>query len=185
MSILPGIYASQITGHLVTSSYESISTVTLGSTTASITFSSIPSTYKHLQIRGISAGDQNVGVRCRFNGDTASNYAFHEIQAGAGYGTAVYGTNGTSQTSIQLLDQQLGNSTNFNTSITDVLDYTSTNKNKTTRTLTGVKGGTGGFWYLISGLWYKTPESITSVTLYPFTGNFVANTTFALYGIKG
>lgn len=184
-----GIMASAISGNLGpvwdASDYESIATVTLSSTTSSISFSSITGTYKHLQIRGVSAGDQNVGVRCRFNSDTGSNYAWHEIAAGAGYGTGVYFYSGVSQTSIQLLDQQLGNSTNFNTSITDILDYASTNKNKTTRTLTGVKGGPGGFMYLVSGLWAST-SAITSITLYPFTGSgFVANTTFALYGIKG
>ena len=183
MSPILGIWASQNYTR-ITGSYDSIQTVNVTSNTASISFSSIPSTYKHLQIRSISAGDQNVGVRCRFNGDTGSNYAWHEIAAGAGYGASVYAYNGTSQTSIQLLDQQLGNSTNFNTNITDILDYTSTNKNKTTRTLTGVRGGSGGFIYFVSGLWINT-SAVTSMTLYPFTGNFVANTTFALYGIKG
>lgn len=179
-----GIYASQNYPR-VTNSYESIQTVTLASNQPSITFSSIPSTFKHLQIRAVSAGDTNTNVRLRFNGDTATNYATHGIQAGAGYGTSVYTNSSTSATSIMLFDQQLGNSTNFNATVTDILDYTSTSKNKTIRTLNGVKGGTGGFMYFQSGLWFKTPEAVTSITIYPFTGNFYTYTTFALYGIKG
>jgi hypothetical protein len=48
-----GIIASAITGNLVTTSYESIETVTVGSggSATVLTFSSIPATYTHLQIR--------------------------------------------------------------------------------------------------------------------------------------
>jgi hypothetical protein len=47
-----GIIASAITGNLVTTSYESIETVTVGSGgSATVTFSSIPATYTHLQIK--------------------------------------------------------------------------------------------------------------------------------------
>jgi hypothetical protein len=53
MTPMLGIMASQISGHLVTNSYESIQTVTVSTATPSITFSSIPATYKHLQIRGL------------------------------------------------------------------------------------------------------------------------------------
>ena len=57
VSIYPGVVASGISGHLFTPTgrYESIQTATVDSAgTASITFSSIPSTYTHLQIRGIA-----------------------------------------------------------------------------------------------------------------------------------
>lgn len=186
MSPILGIIASQNYPR-VTNSYESIQTITLTSTATSLTFSSIPQTYKHLQIRGVSTGDQNTSVRMRFNGDTGSNYAFHGIQAGAGYGASVYTNSGANATSIMLFDQQLGSasSDNFNTSITDILDYTSTTKNKTTKTLSGVKGGSGGFIYFQSGLWFATPAAITDITIKPNSFNFLANTTFALYGIKG
>jgi hypothetical protein len=49
-----GIIASAITGNLVTTSYESIATVTVGGGgAATVAFTSIPATYTHLQIRGI------------------------------------------------------------------------------------------------------------------------------------
>lgn len=184
MAPILGILASSQQGGISYNSYESISTVTLSSNASSISFSSIPSTYKHLQIRGISAGDYNTGVRIRFNGDTGSNYAYHLMQAGAGYGSLVYATGAATQTAGVIFDQQLGNSTNFNTSITDILDYTNTNKSKTSRTLSGVKGGPGGFMYLASSLWMNT-SAITSISIFPNTSIFYSNTTFALYGIKG
>jgi hypothetical protein len=165
--------------------YDALSTVTVPSGgVASVTFAGIPNTYKHLQIRAISAGTDNTNVRLRFNGDTASNYSFHGMQAGAGYGSGVYTNAGTTQTSALFFDQQLGNSTYYNATISDILDYTSTSKNKTIRTLSGVDNNTAGFIYFESGLWYKTPEAVTSITIYPFSGSFYVNSQFTLYGVK-
>ena len=49
---IAGLYAGGVPP--VTTAYESIATTTLSSTQATITFSSIPSTYEHLQIRWIA-----------------------------------------------------------------------------------------------------------------------------------
>lgn len=187
MAVSLGIIASSISGHLwePQGSYDALSTVTVPSGgVSSITFAGIPSTYKHLQIRAISAGTDNTNVRLRFNGDTGSNYSYHGMQAGAGYGSSVYTNSGTTQTSTMFFDQQQGNSTYYNATISDVLDYTSTSKNKTIRTLSGVETNSAGFIYFESGLWYKTPETITSITIFPFSGSFYANSQFTLYGVK-
>ena len=96
-----GIMASQISGHLWAPSgaYDSIATVTLGSAASTITFSSIPSTYTHLQFR-VMARDTTTGVtqtslRWQFNGDTAANYtAYHDIFGnGASTGADGFGAN--------------------------------------------------------------------------------------------
>ena len=64
-----------------TNSYESIATVTVGAGgSSSISFSSIPSTYKHLQIRSInlsSSTDNNILMR--FNSDSGANYSRHYV----------------------------------------------------------------------------------------------------------
>jgi hypothetical protein len=58
-----GIIASAITGNLVTTSYESIATVTVGGGgSATIDFTSIPATYTHLQIRGIARSTNGNGI---------------------------------------------------------------------------------------------------------------------------
>jgi hypothetical protein len=73
----------------------------------------------------------------------------------------------------------------FGALVMDILDYTSTTKNKTIKTLTGADvNGAGNVW-LFSGLWFKSPEAITSIK---FTTNgltYQTGTQFALYGIKG
>lgn len=81
--------------------FESIATVTVGSGGASsIEFTSIPGTYQHLQIRGIArtartgATPKREAVYIQFNGDTGTNYAYHNLfgtgaaaQAGAAAST--------------------------------------------------------------------------------------------------
>jgi hypothetical protein len=165
--------------------YESIATTTVGSTaTASITFSGIPSTYTHLQIRYIAknsvTGDS---FSMRFNADTASNYARHEL---SGFGSSANAYASTSQTSMIIGFENYGTGSDFGAGIIDILDYTSTSKNKTVRSLTGYDANGSGGVGLISGLWFKTPEAITSITLNQGnSGNFKEYSSFALYGIRG
>jgi hypothetical protein len=71
----------------------------------------------------------------------------------------------------------------------DILDYTSTTKAKTLRTLAGYNANTtdttGNNISLTSGLWFKTPEAITSIDIIcDNSQSFIAGSTFALYGIK-
>jgi hypothetical protein len=67
----------------------------------------------------------------------------------------------------------------------DILDYTSTNKNKTVRSLGGFDRNGGGIITLSSSLWFKTPEAITSIRLKPQSSSWTQYSSFALYGIKG
>jgi hypothetical protein len=73
--------------------FESIATATLGSDTATIEFTSIPSTYQHLQIRGILRTDYSnitTGSYLEVNGDTTGPYAAHRI-LGTGSAASAYG----------------------------------------------------------------------------------------------
>jgi hypothetical protein len=168
--------------------YESIATGVVGSGGApSVTFNTIPSTYKHLQIRGIAraaSGGVNA-IAIRLNSDTGANYAWHLLY-GTGSGNAQAAS--TASTATALMSYQ-ANPTNdgtgvFGASITDILDYANTNKNTTVRNLSGRDGnGTGeiGLW---SALWANT-AAVTTVALISSGANFAEGTTFALYGIKG
>jgi len=183
-----GIIASAITGNLVTNSYESIATVTVGSGGSStIEFTSIPSTYKHLQIRGIARVDRSTTqtyLRLRFNSDSGTNYSYHGV---SGNGSTTGTDAGASQDFIETLRFPGATSTAniFGAIVIDILDYANTNKYKTTRALGGAdQNGSGEIW-LQSGNWRNT-TAISSITLLEaITGNFVQYSTFALYGIKG
>ena len=169
--------------------FESIAMATVDSGGASnITFSNIPATYTHLQIRGIArsttSGAGGDHVHCQFNTDTGSNYASHRVY-GSGASAAAQGL--ASQTEIRVgVAARNGNTAGvFGTSFTDILDYANTNKNTTTRALIGLDvNGASGEIILQSGLWMNT-AAITSIKLYPEINNFLEYTSFALYGIRG
>jgi len=165
-----------------TNSFESIQTVTVGvGGQSSISFSSIPSTYKHLQIRALASSATAGGFTTifRYNSDSSANYSFHRVE---GDGSSAAAAAGTSRTSGVV---NYTTSTNWAASVIDILDYTSTSKAKTTRVLTGNDNNGSGYVGLYSGGWYKTPEAITSIVLSIESGlNFAQYSSFALYGIK-
>lgn len=173
--------------------YEQIATLTGNGSSPEITFSSIPQTYTHLQIRGTGSASYgstqdygNAGLR--FNGDTGTNYTYH-IMRGYHDGTTAYTqTGGGASFSYGLVSiAHLSPSMNSLSAgmIFDILDYTNTNKYKTMRGLGGVDGlrNTSAGIQLGSSVW-KNSSAITSITVYQANGNWFSNTQFALYGIK-
>ena len=174
-----------------TSSYESIASATGTGSSGVITFSSIPSTYKHLQIRGIAkdtyAGVFELPTRVRFNSDTGNNYTMHNLN---GNGTTVTAQGDATGTNAFFKFRGSNLSTdatfaNMNAvSILDIIDYADTSKYKTARGFSGSdRNGTGSI-FLISGLWLST-SAISTITLTADGTNWTTSTTFALYGIKG
>ena len=170
-----------------TNSYESIQTTTLGSSQATITFSSIPSTYKHLQLRAFGKTDvagSGDYFRIRFNSDTATNYSTHFL-SGDGSTTPVSGTANTSSMYATRFSGNSGATNIFGVGVVDILDYADTNKYKTVRTLGGVDTNGGGELFYSSGNWRST-SAVNAITLFPNAGsNFMQYTSIALYGIKG
>jgi hypothetical protein len=185
-----GTVASQFSGKSF-GSFESIATTTVGSGgSTSISFNDIPNTYKHLQIRHLGrdnrAGSTFTVLYMRFNGDTSdTNYWFHELR---GDGATVTASNSGSGADILFIGSNTASSATsnvFGTSITDILDYSSTTKNKTVRSLYGWDNNGSGRVGLNSGLWSST-SAISSITIFPSgSPTFVSGSTFALYGIKG
>lgn len=177
--------ATGISAALDNNFMEPIATTLLSTSTATVTFSAIPQGYKHLQIRAIvRPATNNAEIRLTINGDSGSNYARHRL---IGNGASVDGTGVASQTSIGIFDAnglQTGTASVFGAMIIDVLDYSSTSKNKTIRVLSGNDNNGSGQVGLSSGLWINT-GNVTSVTMIMNTGNIAANSRFSLFGIKG
>lgn len=181
-----GIMASQISGHLwqPEGAYDSLATVTVGATAvANIEFAGIPSTYKHLQLRIIANSSTTDALIIRFNGDSGSNYARHRIDGSGSAATAVGGGSNTS-IGLAVTGGFPSNTSIFGAAIVDILDYTSTNKNKTVRALDGGDKNGSGYVSFESGLWYATPVAINSITITPATGTITQHSSFALYGAK-
>jgi hypothetical protein len=163
-----------------TNSFESIATVSPAGL-SSVTFSSIPSTFKHLQIRQsvlLSAGNN---IKMQFNGDTSSNYSWHQL---AGSGSAASAA-GAANTGFMYAGYWAGTANAPEAGIIDVLEYANTNTNKTVRILEGNDiNGAGGYIIFWSGNWRST-SAVSSITFFPTSGQFDTNTKIALYGIKG
>jgi hypothetical protein len=152
---------------------------------ASITFSSIPATYTHLQIRIMGRSDRATTtdvVKLNFNSDSGANYTEHDLY---GDGSSVNAGGYTGLTSANAYRIAGGNAgSNIQGAIIiDILDYANTNKYKTLRSLGGVDlNGSGQVW-LNSSLWLNT-SAISNIVL-TSVGTLQQYSSFALYGIKG
>ena len=191
MSLILGILDSGGAAAGGGTAYESIASATGTGSSTTITFSSIPNTYKHLQLRwiakdtysGISGG---LRVELQFNSDTGTNYARHQLY---GDGSAVTALGASSVSTIRLDSAgEYGTTANvFGVAIVDIHDYSSTTKNKTVRGFYGSNANTtdtNHYVGLASGVWLNT-NAITSISVISGNSNFTSTSQFALYGIKG
>ena len=171
-------------------SFESIATATGTGSSGTITFSSIPSTYQHLQIRGIfkytSTGTIREDLALTFNADTGTNYSFHTLIGAGSFVSAGAGANTSYIECSNIVGSSISSSI-LTAVVIDIHDYASTTKNKTVRSIVGSEANISSSDYRItfcSGLWRNT-NAINSLTLQVQGGtNFTTNTTVALYGIK-
>ena len=169
--------------------YESIQTTTVGAGgTSTVTFSSIPSTYKHLQIRMLSRTNRAFAtdaLKIRFNSDSGNNYAYHYLNGSGSAASA--GALTSASLTYAPTPNMAGNSASaniFGVTVTDVLDYANTNKYKTLRHLGGNDQNGSGNVTLQSGLWLNTAAvSIIDITAEAGT-TILQYSSFALYGVK-
>lgn len=186
MSLIPlGILASSLPsgGNALTL----ISTAYGTGSSGIIDFSSIPSTYKHLQIRitsKVTTGTGGLsGLGVQFNSDTASNYDSHYL---AGTGSSVISgalTNFTYAYTGYSTDNTTAN--NYSGFIMDILDYASTNKRKTIRTLQGiVEPSTNNTYAQIFSSEWRSNSAITSIRVFDDgSKSFASGSRFSLYGV--
>lgn len=174
-----GIFAKP----LMAGSFESIASATGTGSSGTITFSSIPSTYQHLQIRymfqTVVAGN---AMYLTFNNDTAANYVQQRLY-GNGSTTTVGAS--TAQSRISVDSQATGpTATSPVVGIIDIQNYGSTTQNKTLRALAGIDANGSGDANLISGLWLST-SAVNRIDLTLGSSSYTTSTVIALYGIKG
>lgn len=179
-----GIIASSLPA--AAGDFESIATVTVGSGgAANVEFTSIPSTYTHLQIRGIarstnSVTSVNISLQC--NGVTSSSYAWHWLYGDGSSATASSGSSDTASYVARAAGASASASI-FGAAVIDILDYANTNKTKTIRGLSGHDNNGSGYAWFASGLFNST-NAISSLTLKAQDGNLAQYSHFALYGCK-
>jgi hypothetical protein len=155
--------------------YEPISTQTLGSAQASVTLSSIPATYTDLYLVTNAKHTADSNAIIQFNGDTTTNYSYTYL-----YGNGTSATSSrTASTASPIVDYYSLNGTG-STNVS-IMNYANTTTYKTAISR-GSESVNGVMAVVV--LWRKTPEAITSILLKPSSGNFDIGSTFTLYGIK-
>lgn len=185
-NIAAGLYGVGVTP--VASSYESIATSTVGAGGAtSIDFTTISGSYKHLQLRGIARTNRSSATQdwyeITFNSDTGSNYSSHDL---AGDGGSAFAGSVVSGSYIELNKAATSTSGTsvFSAIVIDILDYGSTAKYKTVRSLGGLDMNGSGTIAFDSGSW-RSLNAITSISINAGNGTgFLQYSSFALYGIK-
>lgn len=159
--------------------YDALATVTLSAATSSVTFAGIPAGYKHLQLRTL-VQQASTGGSVEVILSNATFVRRHYVYGDGASAAASADT--TNAPGIFSSAFSSGNSV-FAGSVIDILDYTSTDKNKVMRSLGGVDNNGSGSIFLLSSL-YTSSTAITSITLNAISQNFTANSTFSLYGIN-
>ena len=168
-------------------SYEQIATSVVGAGgTSTVTFSSIPQTYKHLELRGsfsATGADQNMIVRVG-NGsiDSGSNYNGH-ILTSLGNGSVVrsYTISGTTCAFVGLW-YDANSMSGF---VANLMDYTSTTKYKTFKSMFGNDNNSTNISFagIGSNSWMNT--SAVNTLSFGTSGLFNQYSVFSLYGIRG
>lgn len=173
--------------------YESIATATGTGSNTFVTFSSIPSTYKHLQIRSIyrdtnTPGTTRQSLLLEFNATGGTSYSVHNLR-GSGSAASAGGFANYPFVTIECAGAA-GNTTSnvFGASIIDIHDYASTTKNKTVRYFSGINDNTttdGSQGVVIGSGAFNSTSAITSIKVICGDTAFATGTTLSLYGIKG
>jgi hypothetical protein len=154
------------------STYTPIYSTTLSATTASVTFSNIPTTYTDLVlvVQGTWAGTGYEALSLTFNGDTSSNYSR----------TLLNGT-GTSALSSRESTSNWGALGNDQSnSILHIMNYSNTT---TYKTIISRGNSASNQVRATVGLWRST-SPITSITTQMASNSYASGTTFTIYGIK-
>ena len=163
-----------------------IQRVTVGAGgTNTISFSSIPQTYQHLQIRAVARsnrGDQNGDFfQMNYNNDGDANYSWH-FMAGNGSGPYTVSSAPAAMMETNRFPGSLIGSSTFGGIVVNILDYTAS-KHKTMIYIGGWDGNGSGEVYFGSGNW-RSVNPVTSIQLNNSGGRtFQQHTTVSLYGV--
>jgi hypothetical protein len=159
--------------------YEKIASTTLGSSAATVTFSSISSAYTDIvAVVSAKVAASSYDLSFRLNSDTGSNYSWTTL---SGNGSTASSLRGSNVTAGRADYRAYMDTTDFNTYILQFMNYSNATTNKTVL----IRGNSAALGTdALVNLWRNT-SAINSIVFAPeFTGNFASGSTFTIYGIK-
>jgi len=171
--------------------YDSIATYTVsGSSTASYTFSSIPSTYTDLVVvASVRSGTtaNTTGFLCQVNGQTGNYYDGYVLRGNGTSATSARYNKFIDPTYAAPVGNMVANSATSGTFSNHIIswnNYSNTTTYKTFLARSNSQNNTAtGFVEAVVSMYFAT-TAISSLTFFPEAGNFVDGSTISLYGIK-
>jgi hypothetical protein len=158
--------------------YQKIATTTLGSAAANIEFTSISSAYTDLRLVFTGFTVDAVNMNLQVNSDSGSNYSYTRL---SGDGTSAASFTATSATSILLSQGGIASSSTPAFIAIDFFSYAGSTNKTWLSECNNDKNGSGVVNRIVS-LWRST-SAISSIKLYPVSGNISTGSTATLYGI--
>lgn len=164
--------------------YELIEAQTLVTTASSITFSSIPQTYTDLLIKCFVRSNRAININSYMRLYPNGSSTGITLRALTGNGSSA-GSQTESAAGAYVGEINASTSTASTFSSVDIYlpNYTGSNYKSYSVDAVMENNATTAYSALVAGLWSNT-AAITSIQLNDALGNFVANSTFYLYGIK-
>ena len=148
-------------------------------TGASVTISSIPQTYNHLQlvIRNFKPATDNQFLNIRINGDSGANRYLNMVTGDTNQSFAY--------TFMRQITEISDNTVATGLTVTDFYDYTNTTTWKMAKTmsLTNNATTTTNLNFLMMNAFYNQLDAISSLTFLCESGNMTSGTVY-LYGVK-
>ena len=168
---------------MATNTYIALDKVTVGTATPSITFTGISGAYTDLVVvaSAKSSLTTTTQVQLTFNSDTTTNYSWTRL---LGDGSAASSARASTQSYVEV-GYIAGNTGSPSPDLftLNIQNYSNTTTFKTFLSRWGSMNAANQYVAAVVGLWRKTPEAITSLTLTANSANFAVGSTFSLYGI--
>lgn len=155
---------------------------------ASITFSSIVNTYRHLWVRIHGRGEKSAtfaSLRAQFNGLSTG---IHDVQISNQNNTTYAGGAAVAQTYFELGYITADTAPAGSAAMTDLYigDYKGTTFHKSVHAFSQLRTSTaaGGLWLQDMRGWWLSTAAITDILLFADSGDFAEGTVATLYGIS-
>lgn len=153
-------------------SYVALANITLGSSASSVTFSSIPATFRDLVLVFAGTVSTAQGLKVQFNSDTTDgNYSR----------VLMYGDGSSAVSSSDTNNRALEVGTTQTTATLQIMDYSATDKHKTQL----ARGGPANSLTLAQASRWANTAAITSLAIVANGGTTISSgTVISLYGIR-
>jgi hypothetical protein len=168
--------------------FELIASVTLASAQANIDFTSIPSTYTDLVLKGstrVSNSAVQDGISIKLNNNTAANYSDRTVYGNGSSAASIYNVAGDNNAGMYWLytSGNTATSSTFGNFEIYLPNYAGSTAKSASYDSVSENNATSAFAFLTAGLWNQT-AAVNQITLIPASGNFMQYSTAYLYGVK-